>query len=351
MDKELLSIKDLIVEYSTIRGVAKAVNGVSLTINRGEVFCLVGESGCGKSTLGLSILRLLPKSGKIINGQIIIKGQNILELSEKIMNEKIRGKEITMITQNPQRSLNPVFKISDQIIDVLRFHEENRDQRDKFKLTTQSSRKKVIWKRKAIDMLDKMRIADAGDRMREYPHQFSGGMKQRVIAAMAFISNPSLLIADEPTTSLDVTIEAQIINLLKGLVKEYRTAVLYITHDLGVAWEISDQIAVMYAGNIVERANAESLFKKPQHPYTKALLKCLPGTMTGNRMRKKQLNPIPGQVPNFIQPPPGCRFHPRCPYSIRICKEQQPILQEISSGHFVACFKRGTNNNATTSSK
>lgn len=341
MGKELLSIKNLIVEYLTIRGKVRVVNKVNLTINKGEVLCLVGESGCGKSTLGLSILQLLPESGKIINGQIIMKGQNLLELPEKTMNEKIRGKEIAMIAQDPQRSLNPVFKVGDQIIDVLRFHEGNRDQRDRStKNTLQPSRRKALWKQKAINMLDKMGIADAGDRIREYPYQFSGGMKQRVVATMAFISNPSMLIADEPTTALDVTIQAQIINLLKDLIKEYKTAVLYITHDLGVAWEISDQIAVMYAGSIVESANTESLFKKREHPYTEALLGCLPGNMMRNKTQKKHLNTIPGQVPNLIKPPSGCRFHPRCPYSMRICKEQQPILREVSPGHSVACFKK-----------
>jgi len=320
MADKLLQIKDLIVDYTTQRGTARAINNVNLEIDKGEIFGLVGESGCGKSTLGKSILKLLPWSASIPNGEIVFKGQKINELSENEINRDIRGKEISMVIQNPQNALNPVFTVGRQILDVLYFKSDKK-----------KSRKQL--KPKAIDILKKMGISDPEYRISEYPHQFSGGMKQRVMLAMAFISNPSLLLADEPTTALDVTVEAQILQLLKGLVEEFGTSILYITHDLGVVSEITDRIAVMYAGHIVEVARTRDLFDNPLHPYTKGLLKCLPGVES-----RDILNTIPGMVPDLTNPPEGCKYCPRCDRSEAGCKVQIPQLKEVREDHYVACF-------------
>ncbi len=320
MADRLLEIKDLVVDYTTQRGTARAINNVNLKIDKSEIFGLVGESGCGKSTLGKSILKLLPWSANIANGEIIFKGEKINEFSENKINKEIRGKEISMVIQNPQNALNPVFTVGRQILDVLYF-----------KSGKKKSRKQL--KPKAIDILKKMGISDPKYRMNEYPHQFSGGMKQRVMLAMAFISNPSLLLADEPTTALDVTVEAQILQLLKGLVEEFGTSILYITHDLGVVSEITDRIAVMYAGHIVEVTKTRDLFDNPLHPYTKGLLKCLPGVES-----REILNTIPGRVPDLTDPPVGCKYYPRCERSEPGCKKQVPKLKEVREDHYVACF-------------
>ncbi len=320
MDEKLLQVKNLVVDYKTKRGTARAINNINLEIGKGEIFGLVGESGCGKSTLGKSILKLLPWSASIPSGEIIFKGKKINELSEREINKEIRGKEISMVIQNPQNALNPVFTVGRQILDVLYFKSDGR-----------TSRKKL--RGKAIDILKKMGISDPEYRINEYPHQFSGGMKQRVMLAMAFISNPSLLLADEPTTALDVTVEAQILQLLKGLVNEFGTSILYITHDLGVVSEITDRIAVMYAGHIVEIARTEDLFDAPLHPYTRGLLKCLPGVESTD-----VLNTIPGIVPDLTDPPAGCKFCPRCDRSRAECKESVPQLREVRKDHYVACF-------------
>ena len=320
MADKLLQIKDLIVDYTTQRGTARAINNVNLEIDKGEIFGLVGESGCGKSTLGKSILKLLPWSASMPNGEIVFKDQKINELSENEINKEIRGKEISMVIQNPQNALNPVFTVGRQILDVLYFKSDKK-----------KSRKQL--KPKAIDILKKMGISDPEYRISEYPHQFSGGMKQRVMLAMAFISNPSLLLADEPTTALDVTVEAQILQLLKGLVEEFGTSILYITHDLGVVSEITDRIAVMYAGHIVEVARTRDLFDNPLHPYTKGLLECLPGVESTDI-----LNTIPGMVPDLTNPPEGCKYCPRCNRSEAGCKRQVPQLKEVREDHYVACF-------------
>ncbi|MCK4392420.1 ABC transporter ATP-binding protein [Candidatus Bipolaricaulota bacterium] len=326
MDEKLLSVKDLIIEYQARGGTARAIDNVSLNIREGKVLGLVGESGCGKSTLGLSVMKLLPRTGKVVQGEILFKGRNLLDLPERIMNKEIRGREIAMIIQDPLHALNPVFKIGTQIMDVLRFHKDRR---------LSPHGKGVQLRNGAAKMLEEVGIADPAERLTDYPFQFSGGMNQRVMIAMAFICNPSLLIADEPTTALDVTIEAQILELLKGLVKRYKASVLYITHDLGVISEISDRVAVMYAGNIVEYADTTPLFEDPKHPYTEALLRCLPGVET----QGKRLSTIPGRVPELTKLPKGCKFHPRCPYVKEACKKQTPRLLEISSGHSIACLR------------
>ncbi len=321
MGENILEIKDLVVNYKTGRGIARAVNQVNIKIDKGEVFGLVGESGSGKSTLGKAILQLLPWSADIPEGEIIFRGKNLLELSEREINKDIRGKEISMIIQNPQNALNPVFTVGKQILDVLYFKSDRKTDRKNLKA-------------KAIDILKKMGISDPEYRFNEYPHQFSGGMKQRVMLAMAFISNPSLLLADEPTTALDVTVEAQILELLQGLVEEYGTSILYITHDLGVVSEVTDKIAVMYAGNIVEIAKTRELFANPLHPYTIGLLDCMPG-----KESRDFLATIPGRVPDLTDLPSGCNFSPRCEKGTEGCKDKTPELVEVEADHYVACFK------------
>jgi len=327
MNDGLFRVSDLTVEYSTRKGIGLALDNVSLDIREGEVLGLVGESGCGKTTLGLSIMKLLPRFGKIVQGEILFKGRNLLDLPERTMNKEIRGREIAMIIQDPMHALNPVFTIRTQITDVLRFHKDRR---------LDPHGKGIRLKSEAVKMLEEVGIADPAERMTDYPFQFSGGMIQRVMVAMAFSCNPSLLIADEPTTALDVTIEAQILELLKSLVKRNGASVLYISHDLGVISEISDRVAVMYAGNIVEYADTALLFENPQHPYTEALLRCLPGS----EARGNRIGSIPGRVPELTERPKGCKFNPRCSYVMEICKERPPKLLEIASGHSVACFAR-----------
>jgi ABC-type dipeptide/oligopeptide/nickel transport system ATPase component len=260
--EKILDIKNLSTYFYTNDGIVKAVDNVSLSLASGESLGIVGESGCGKTTLGLSVMRLLPRTGKVVQGEILFKGSNLLNLPERIMNKEIRGREIAMIIQDPLHALNPVFKIGTQITDVLRFHKDR---------GVSPHEKGVQLRNEAAKMLEEVGIADPVERLTDYPFQFSGGMNQRAMIAMAFICNPALLIADEPTTALDVTIEAQILELLKGLVERYGASVLYITHDLGVISEISDRVAVMYAGNIVEYASTIPLFEDPRHPYRSPL--------------------------------------------------------------------------------
>ncbi len=306
----LLTITHLKVLFPTQDGVVKAVNSVDLKIANAERLGLIGETGCGKTVLGLSIIRLLQPSTKI-EGEIVYKGKELLRLSEEEM-RKIRGKEIAMILQNPTTSLNPVLKVGDQIAEAIQLH-QGLDKR--------------AAKEKAIEMLESVKIPSPEKRANEYPHQFSGGMKERVMIAMGLACNPSLIIADEPTKGLDVTIKVQIVKLMKEVSR--RKSMLFITHDLGVAAEICDNIAVMYAGELVEYAKTEDIFKNPFHPYTRGFLNSLP---------EMGLKPIRGISPSLIDLPTGCRFHPRCDQASAKCKIDHPELVEIENGHFARCL-------------
>jgi oligopeptide/dipeptide ABC transporter ATP-binding protein len=314
----LLEVKGLRTHFFTEDGVVKAVDGASYTIHKGKTLAVVGESGCGKSVTALSIMRLVSAPGRIVEGEIRFLGKDLVTLAEPEM-RKIRGHEISMIFQEPMTSLNPVFTVGDQIGEAVRLH---------------LGLDKAAARKHTIGMLDKVRIPAAAARVDEYPHQMSGGMRQRVMIAMALACNPKLLIADEPTTALDVTIQAQILELLKELQRELGMSVLLITHDLGVVAETADHVAVMYASKIVEYAPAKELFANPLHPYTVGLKRSIPQIDTP---KGAKLNVIPGAVPNPLRFPTGCKFHPRCDRVVESCKSVEPELRELRPGHWVAC--------------
>lgn len=315
MNNGLLAIRGLKTHFFTRWGIVKAVDDVGLVLERGETLGLVGESGCGKSVTALSILRLVPgPRGKIVGGEIVFKGRNVLELGEKQM-RMIRGGEIGMIFQEPMTSLNPVFTIGAQVTEALQVHK---------RLT-----KGQAWQ-KAVELFKSVGMPDAGPRMKDYPHQLSGGMRQRVMIAIALAGDPSLLIADEPTTALDVTIQAQILELIQRLRKQRGLAMILITHDLGVIAQMADNVAVMYAGKVVEYADVKTLFANPGHPYTIGLLSSV-----------HELHPIAGNVPNPLEEIPGCRFHPRCPSLKEICRKEIPGLFGLAPGHQARCWLYG----------
>lgn len=317
---DLLQVKDLQTSFFTPEGEVRAIDGVSFEIGEGKTLGLVGESGCGKSVTSLSIMRLIPSPpGKIVGGEIEYRGRDLLGLSNEEM-RKIRGNEISMIFQEPMTSLNPVFTVGNQIGEAIRLHQ---------------GLGKTETRQKTIEMLRLVKIADPESRVDSYPHQLSGGMRQRVMIAMALSCNPSLLIADEPTTALDVTIQAQILELMKELQDKIGMALLLITHDLGVVAEQADDVAIMYAGKIVERATARKIFARALHPYTVGLLNSLPGTGAN---KKKRLEAIPGVVPSPLNLPGGCRFRDRCPKAQDLCAGQEPELVEKEAGHWVACY-------------
>ena len=314
----LLEVKNLSVRFNTDEGVIRAVDGVSFAVEEGRTLCIVGESGCGKSVSALSILRLLPTPpAEITSGEIRFKGNDLLPLPEKEM-RKIRGNEIAMIFQDPMTSLNPVFTCGYQIGEALMLHQG---------LSKSGAREK------AVEMLKAVKIPDPDKRAAEYPHQLSGGMRQRVMIAMALSCNPSLLIADEPTTALDVTIQAQILNLLRDLKNERQMSLIFITHDLGIVAEIADTILVLYAGRVAERGSAKDIYENAKHPYTLGLLNSVP-VMGG---KKERLNVIPGVLPDASRYPEGCRFYERCGRRSEKCLEQPPEF-EIAPGHKAACF-------------
>jgi oligopeptide/dipeptide ABC transporter ATP-binding protein len=318
----LLKVEDLKTYFYLSDGIAKAVDGVSFTIPKGKTLGMVGESGCGKTVTSLSILRLIPEPpGKIVEGRVIFKQSDLLQLSKKQM-RSIRGNHISMIFQEPMTSLNPVFTVGDQVAEVFQVHRKMR-------------KREAL--QEAIRMLELVKIPSAKDRAKEYPHQMSGGMRQRVMIAMALACNPDLLIADEPTTALDVTVQAQILELMEGLKAQFESSILIITHDLGVIAETSDIVVVMYAGMIVESADVGLLFGHPLHPYTTALMKSIP-RIDEIRMGAK-LAVIEGNVPDPVDYPAGCRFHPRCPLMIPECVAAIPEMREIEPSHFVRCIR------------
>lgn len=316
MTEELLRVKDLTIYYETEESVVKAVNQISFHLKKGETLGLVGETGAGKTTTALGIMGLIPDPpGRIVSGEIEFEGQNLLKKSIREM-RKIRGHKISMIFQDPMTALNPVLTVGDQITEVIRLHE---------KVSAEQAQKK------AIDMLELVGIR--GDRYAEYPHQFSGGMKQRVIIAIALACNPELLIADEPTTALDVTIQAQVLELMAKLKQRFDTSMILITHDLGVVAEVCDRVAIMYAGEIVECGTLRQIYKNTKHPYTKGLFNSLPHL----KEKVKRLKPIKGLMPDPSNLPEGCSFADRCDYRTKECEQDSPESFEIEPGHFVKC--------------
>lgn len=315
MATPMLNIQDLIVEYHSMRGCVRAVSDVSLTLEKGSTLGLVGESGCGKSTLGFSILRMVPPPGRIVSGQIDFDGTKLFQQSAEEM-RRIRGADIAMIFQDPMTSLNPVKKIRDHFIELYRMHDATVTKDDAVS--------------RAVKLLDSLGIG--GDRINDYPHQFSGGMRQRVMIGLALALSPKLIIADEPTTALDVIVEAQILELLKQLKAEHQLTMILITHNIGIVAEMADAIGVMYAGQIVELGPTEDVFEDPLHPYTKGLLESAPNIVHPER----SMRPIPGSPPDLLSPPAGCKFHPRCPKVLEPCPFKEPILIERKR-RLVAC--------------
>ncbi len=312
MADPLLQVNDLEVNFYTGEGVVKAVNGLSYTIEAGEKFGIVGESGAGKSVSALSLMRLIDTPGRIEGGEILFKGENLLELSESEMRD-IRGNEISMIFQDAQTALNPVYTVGDQISEAIRHHLDYSDKEAK---------------ERAIQLLSDVGIPEAEVRYSDYPHQFSGGMQQRAVIAMALSCNPDLIIADEPTTALDVTIEAKILDLLSDLADDYDTAIQLITHDLGVIAHICDRVMVLYAGKQVEKADVEDIFYDPKHPYTVGLMSSLPRPGEAH----ERLQTIPGRMPDLVELPTGCSFHPRCPFAEEACAQKEPSLVDPETG-------------------
>jgi oligopeptide transport system ATP-binding protein len=315
--KEILSVENLKTYFYVEEGVVKAVNGVSFSLKKGEILGVVGESGCGKSVTALSVMRLVPEPGRIVGGKVIFEGTNLLEIEEREM-RKIRGKKISMIFQDPLTSLNPVFKVGYQLMESILTHQ---------KVSKEKARKR------AEELLHEVGIPNPKENLSRYPHEFSGGMRQRVMIAIALANNPDILIADEPTTALDVTIQAQILELIERLREEHNSSIILITHDMGVIAQISHEIMVMYAGKIMEKGPAQRIFYNSRHPYTWGLLDSVPRLDEG----KKRLKSIEGLPPSLLSPPSGCPFHPRCEYAREICKEKEPNFIEVSESHFSFC--------------
>ena len=317
----LLEVKNLKTHFFTMDGVVKAVDGVSYELNEGETLGLVGESGCGKSVSALSVMRLIPDPpGKIIDGEILLDGEDILKIDMEGMRE-VRGAKIAMVFQEPMTSLNPVLTVERQITETLQLH---------------MGMSKLESQRESVNLLTRVGIPDPEIRIKQYPHQFSGGMRQRVMIAMALSCNPRLIIADEPTTALDVTIQAQILDLMKSLTTELGVALIVITHNLGVVARYADRVNIMYAGKVIERGEAREIYSNPRHPYTVGLLRSVPRL---DLPRRAKLDPIEGQPPDLINLPPGCAFRERCRWAIDKCATDTPELVETSDGHLSACFR------------
>ena len=315
--ENLLDIKGLKTYFFTEAGVVKAVDGIDFQVGKDEAVGLVGESGSGKTVTGLSVFRIVPPPGKIVAGAITFAGEDLLKKSDEEM-RKIRGAKISMTFQDPTTSLDPLYTVGDQLVEVIREQQKE--------LST-----KEAWE-KAEKLLEMVRISEPSIRVKEYPHELSGGMKQRIAIARALASGPSLLFADEPTTNLDVTVQAQVLELIKDLREKQKMSLVMITHDMGIVAEMTERVQVLYAGMVAEVGETHSLFKNPQHPYTEALLQAVPRID-----KRKELRVIPGNIPNLINPPTGCRFHPRCPYAKDICKEKIPPLELTDKDHLSAC--------------
>jgi len=315
----LLDVEDLITYFETRGGFVKAVDGVSLQMNEGDSLGLAGESGCGKTTTMLSIMRLLPSNGQVLGGKIIFNGVDMLNIDEDTLRKEIRWKRMSMVFQGAMNALNPVFRIGDQIVQTIRAHQD-------------------VDKRVAYEMVEELfsLVGIEPKRARDYPHEFSGGMKQRAIIAMALACRPDLVIADEPVTALDVVVQAQILELMRNLRDKLGLSMILITHDLSVIADTCNKAAIMYAGKIVERGDIVTVFKHPEHPYSQGLLTNYPSI----RRKRQKFAPISGRPPNLLFPPPGCRFHPRCPYAEEICKTKEPEILELDRGHYVACHMK-----------
>ena len=318
MNNTIVQVRQLKTYFFTRNGVVKAVDGIDFDIRKGESLCLVGESGCGKTATALSILRLVDSPpGRIVDGEILYHGEDLLRCSDERL-KQIRGNRIAMIFQDPQSSLNPVFTVGDQIAEQISLH---------LKLRRRPAMDRALY------LMEQVGIPQARERMREYPHQFSGGMKQRVMIAAALSCNPEVLIADEPTTALDTTIKAQILDIFRALKQERDMSILFITHDLGTVAEIADRIVVMYGGRVAEAGTVLDIFDQPRHPYTLGLINCLP-TIS---MKKDKLTPIPGMIPSLIDPGEGCIFEPRCGQRMTVCSQKRPEVTVVSGEHLVAC--------------
>jgi oligopeptide/dipeptide ABC transporter ATP-binding protein len=319
LSENLLSVKGLRTYFYTYAGVVKAVDGVTLDVKKGETLGLVGESGSGKSVTAQSIMRVVPTPGKTVEGTIEFDGRNLLKLTESQM-QHIRGKEIAYIPQDPTTTLDPVYSVGDQLTEVIMRHQPV---------------SKQFARSKAVELLRSVGIADPEIRVNQYPHELSGGTKQRIAIARALSCEPTLILADEPTTALDVTIQAQILELLKELKQKFNVAMTLITHDMGIVADTCDRVTVLYAGQVCETGTTEQVFENPKHPYTEALLSSVPSLA----LRKDKLSVIPGTVPNLIHPPSGCRFHPRCSYARQICIDKDPALESIGDGRLVHCHR------------
>jgi oligopeptide/dipeptide ABC transporter ATP-binding protein len=315
----VLQVRNLRTRFYTYQGTLDAVNGIDLDVRKNESVGLVGETGCGKSVTVLSIMRLISSPGKILSGEVLLNGENLMEKSEKEM-RKVRGGKISMIFQKPMSSLNPTFKIGQQMSDVIKLH-QGADKEETLE--------------KAIKFLAAVKIPDPEKKVDQYPYELSGGMQQRVMIAMALSCNPTLLIADEPTTALDVTIQKQILNLMRELRDKFKFSMLFISHDLRTIFNVCDRVYIMYAGNIVECGGIEEIFENPKHPYFEKLKNSIPRF----DIKKEILDTITGTVPSLLNPPSGCRFHPRCPYATQLCEKEIPEMYEIEKDHYVACFK------------
>ncbi len=317
----LLEVKDLKTYYQTIRGYVKAVDGVSFNVDKGQAMGIAGESGCGKSTIALSLLKILPSGGKIMSGNILYKGSDIVLMDEEEVREGIRWKEIAIVFQGAMNALNPVMRVSDQIVEAMTLHEKE--------TTSEEARERA---EKLFEL-----VGVSPTRLDNYPYEFSGGMRQRAMIAMALACNPSLLIADEPSTALDVIVAAQVLKLMKELKERLRLGMILISHDLSIIAEICESVSIMYAGEIAEAGTVVDVFKHPEHPYTQGLIGAFPDI----KAKRAKMSSIEGSPPDLLNPPSGCKFHPRCQYAMDVCRNKEPEKENVGNGHIVACWLTG----------